>query len=171
MMNEKELRELEYEREMQAQAECMSRWKLRKEIKKKLRALRKKIKADEASFPQLQIIDKDLATLVNSRTLEALRILEEKGKDVPVLQNPKIPPAVQFDPMDIRIHKYTYVYDTNTIPAEVEESEILNICLKEMARSFGEDLLEESAIKYVTYPSDIAGKKCIEMTIMTVEER
>lgn len=161
----------EYEEEMQEQAEYMSRWKLRKEIKKKLRALRKKVKADEASLPQLQIIDKDLAVLVNSRTLEALRILEEKGKDISALQNPKIPPAVQFDPMDIRIHKYTYVYDTNTIPAEVEESEILNICLKEMARSFGEDLLEEGAIKYVTYSSDIAGKKCIEMTIMTVEEK
>ena len=50
----------EYEREMQEQAEYMSRWKLRKEIKKKLRALRKKIKADEASLPQLQTISRRL---------------------------------------------------------------------------------------------------------------
>ena len=80
----------DYEREMQEQAESIERWRLRKEIKKKLRALRKMLKGDIISLPHLQIISKDLATLVDFRTLEALRILEEKGKDVPAPQNPTI---------------------------------------------------------------------------------
>lgn len=172
MMDEKELRKLEYEREMQEQAEYMSRWKLRKQIKKKLKALRKMLKGDIVSLPQLNIIDKDLATLADPRTLEALRILEENGKDIPAPQNPKIPSAVQFDPMDIRIFKERCAYDTSAISAAgVKESEILDICLHEMAETFGEKLLEEGAIKYITYPSDVIGKNCIEMTIMTVEER
>ena len=172
MMDEKELRELEYEKEMQEQAEYMSRWKLRKEIKKKLKALRKMLKGDIISLPQLNIIDKDLATLADPRTLEALRILEENGKDIPTPQNPKIPSAVQFDPMDIRIFKERCAYDTSAVSAAgVKESEILDIYLHEMAETFGEKLLEEGAIKYITYPSDVIGKNCIEMTIMTVEER
>ena len=159
-MNEKEIRELEYEREIQEQAEYMSRWKLRKEIKKKLRALRKKIKADEASLPQLQIIDKDLAALVDPRTLEALRILEEKGKDVPAPAIPKQGITAEFTPMRVRTFKESYAYDASCAD--------LDMILPEVAAQMGKALLEEEAIKYKVYNDDIIGQRRVDMTITVV---
>lgn len=167
MMNEKELRELEYEREMQAQAEYMSRWKLRKEIKKKLRALRKKVKADEASLPQLKAISRNLDNIENPLEPCTMKNPEENSKKDSTL---KIPLTARFIPMDTRIFKEKYAYNTSGIVAG-EESKILETCLREMAESLGERLLAEGAIKYIIYPSDTIDKQWVEMTIMTVEER
>ena len=155
----------EYEREMQEQAEYMSRWKLRKEIKKKLRALRKKIKADEASLPHLQIIDKDLATLVDSRTLEALRILEENGKDIPVSQNP----TIIWQPCHTEHYERTFVYDPRMVIAPSTDR-IEDVILKEMAEEFGYELLKANAIQYRIYNSAIIDKKQVEMKIDVVVE-
>ena len=165
-MNEKELRELEYEREMQEQAEYMSRWKLRKEIKKKLRALRKKIKVDEASLPQLQIIDKDLATLVDSRTLEALRILEEKGKNIPAPQSP----TIIWQPCHTKHYMRTYAYDPRMVIAPSVDR-IEDVILKEMAEEFGYELLKAGAIQYRIYDNAIIEhKKQVEMKVDVVVE-
>lgn len=165
MMNEKNLRELEYEREMQEQAEYMSRWKLRKKIKKKLRALRKKVKADEASLPQLQIIDKDLATLVDSRTLEALRILEENGKDVPAPQTP----TIKYVPCHVEHYKRTFVYDPRMVVAS-SDGRIEDVILKQMSEEFGYELLKANAIQYRIYNSAIIDKKQVEMKVDVVVE-
>jgi len=150
----------EYEKEMQEQAEYMSRWKLRKEIKKKLRALRKKVKADEASLPQLQIIDKDLATLVDSRALEALRILEEKGKDVPAPAIPKRGITAEFTPMMVRTFKESYAYDASCVD--------LDMILPEIAAQMGKTLLEEEAIEYKVYNDDVIGQRRVDMIIRVV---
>ena len=155
----------EYEKEMQEQAEYMSRWRLRKEIKKKLRALRKKIKADEASLPHLQIIDKDLAALVDSRTLEALRILEEKGKNVPAPQTP----TIKCVPCHTEHYMRTFAYDPRMVidpPADCIE----DVILKEMAEEFGYELLKANAIQYRIYNSAIIDKKQVEMKVDVVVE-
>ena len=151
----------DYEMEMQEQAEYMSRWKLRKEIKKKLRALRKKVKADEASLPQLQIIDKDLAVLVNPRTLEALRILEEKGKNIPAPQNP----IIKCVPYHVEHYRRTFA------PLMVEAS-FKDVILKEMSEEFGYELLKAGAIQYRIYDNKIMNTKQVEMKVdVVVEDR
>lgn len=159
MMNEKNLRELEYEREMQEQADYISRWKLRKEIKKKLRALRKKIRKDEASLPQLKIIDKDLATLVDSRTLEALRILEENGKDIPATQNP----TIKCVPCHVEHYERTFAYD----PRMINTFSFVDI-LEEMSEKFGYELLKAGAIQYKVYDNRIMETKQVEMKVDVV---
>lgn len=156
----------EYEKEMQEQAEYMSRWKLRKEIKKKLRALRKKIKADEASLPHLQIIDKDLAALVNPHTLEALRILEEKGKNVPA---PQIP-TIKCVPYHVEHYKRVFPYDPRMVIAPSTDC-FEDIILKEMSRALGYELLKAGAIRYRIYDNAIIEhKKQIEMKVDVVVE-
>lgn len=165
MMNEKELRELEYEREMQEQAEYMSRWKLRKQIKQKLKALRKMLKGDIVSLPQLNIIDKDLATLADPRTLEALRILEEKGKDVPAPQTP----TIKYVPYHVEHYKRTFVYDPRMIVASSTDR-IEDVILKQMSEEFGYELLKANAIQYRIYNSAVIDKKQVEMKVNVVVE-
>lgn len=167
-MNEKNLRELEYEREMQEQADYIERWKLRKEIKKKLRALRKKVRKDKASLPHLKIIDKDLATLVDSRTLEALRILEEKGKNVPATQNP----TIIWQPCHTEHYMRTFAYDPRMVIAPSVDR-IEDVILKEMAEEFGYELLKAGAIQYRIYDNRIIeDKKQVEMKVdVVVEDR
>lgn len=165
MMNEKELRELEYEKEMQEQAEYMSRWKLRKQIKQKLKALRKMLKGDIISLPQLNIIDKDLATLADPRTLEALRILEEKGKDVPAPQTP----TIKYVPYHVEHYKRTFVYDPRMVVASSADR-IEDVILKQMSEEFGYELLKANAIQYRIYNSAIIDKKQVEMKVNVVVE-
>lgn len=166
-MNEKELRKLEYEREMQEQAEYMSRWKLRKQIKQKLKALRKMLKGDIVSLPHLNIIDKDLATLVDFRTLEALRILEENGKDVPAPQTP----TIKYVPYHVEHYKRTFVYDPRMIIASSTDR-IEDVILKQMSEEFGYELLKANAIQYRIYNSAIIDKKQVEMKVdVVVEDR
>ena len=155
----------DYEMEMQEQAEYISRWKLRKEIKKKLRALRKKLKGDMISLPQLQIIDKDLATLVDSRTLEALRILEEKGKNIPAPQNP----TIIWQPCHTEHFRKSYSYDPRMVIAPSVDR-IEDVILKEMAEEFGYELLKANAIQYRIYNSAIIDKKQVEMKVDVVVE-
>lgn len=155
----------DYEKEMQEQAEYMSRWKLRKEIKKKLRALRKKVKADEASLPHLQIIDKDLAALVNPHTLEALRILEEKEKNIPAPQTP----TIKCVPYHVEHYKRTFVYDPRMIVASSTDH-IEDVILKQMSEEFGYELLKTNAIQYRIYNSAIIDKKQVEMKVDVVVE-
>ena len=164
-MNEKELRELEYEREMQEQAEYMSRWKLRKQIKRKLKALRKMLKGDIISLPHLQIIDKDLATLADPRTLEALRILEEKGKNVPAPQTP----TIKYVPYHVEHYKRTFVYDPRMVAASSTDR-IEDVILKQMSEEFGYELLKANAIQYRIYNSAMIDKKQVEMKVDVVVE-
>ena len=65
MMNEKELRELEYEREMQEQAESIERWRLKKEIKRKIKALRKNLRKYQDDLLHLQQINTKIDELEN----------------------------------------------------------------------------------------------------------
>jgi hypothetical protein len=162
MMNEKELRELEYEKEMQEQAEYMSRWKLRKEIKKKLRALRKKIKADEASLPQLKTI---------SRRLDDIEI----PLDPCVMQNPqedyglifmKETPTIKCVPYHVEHYKRTFAYDPRLVIVPSTDS------LKEMSQAFGYELLKAGAIQYKIYDNRIMDTKQVEMKMdVVVEDR
>ena len=144
----------------------MSRWKLRKEIKKKLRELRKKLKADEASLPQLQIIDKDLATLVDPRTLEALRILEEKGKNIPASQNP----TIIWQPCHTEHYRKTFAYDPRMVVAPSVDR-IEDVILKQMSEEFGYELLKAGAIQYrICNNKIIEDKKQVEMKVDVVIE-
>ena len=162
-MNEKKLRELEYEREMQEQAEYMSRWKLRKEIKKKLRALRKKVKADEASLPQLQTI---------SRRLDDV----EKPLEPCVMENPDSTaesgfsgknPTIIWQPCHIEHYSRTFAYD----PRMINEFSFVDI-LKEMSETFGYELLKANAIQYRIYDNKIMDAKQVEMKVdVVVEDR
>lgn len=155
----------DYEMEMQEQAEYMSRWKLRKEIKKKLRALRKKVRKDEASLPHLQIIDKDLAALVNSHTLEALRILEEKGKNIPAPQTP----TIKCVPYHVEHYKRVFPYDPRMVIASSTDR-FEDIILKEMSQAFGYELLKAGAIQYKIYDNRIMDTKQVEMKVDVVVE-
>ena len=161
-MNEKNLRELEYEREMQEQADYIERWKLRKEIKKKLRALRKKIKADEASLPRLQTI---------SRKLDDVEIPLEPC----VMQNPKEnyglifmeeTPTIKCAPCHVEHYMRTFVYDPRMLITPFEKDMIL----KQMSEEFGYELLKANAIQYRIYNN--MDKKRIEMKVdVVVEDR
>lgn len=163
-MNEKELRELEYEREMQAQAECMSRWKLRKEIKKKLRELRKKIKADETSLPHLKTI---------SRRLDDVEIPLEPC----TMQNPDSTaesnfygknPTILWQPCHTEHYRRTFVYDPRTLIAPFEQ----DIILKQMSEKFGYELLKANAIQYKICDNGIMDTKQVEMKVdVVVEDR
>ena len=164
-MNEKDLRELEYEREMQAQAECMSRWKLRKEIKKKLRALRKKIKADETSLPHLKTI---------SRRLDDVEIPLEPC----VMENPDSTPKSNFYeknltiklPCHVEHYEMTFAYDPRMVAAPSIDR-IEDVILEGMTEKFGYKLLKAGAIQYRIYNSAIMEhKKQIEMKVDVVIE-
>ena len=156
----------DYEREMQEQAEYMSRWKLRKEIKKKLRALRKKIKADEASLPQLQTI---------SRRLDDVEIPLEPC----VMQNPdstaesdfcRKNPTIIWQPCHTEHYMRTFVYDPRMVIAP-STGRIEDVILKEMAEEFGYELLKAGAIQYRIYENKIIeDKKQVEMKVDVVIE-
>ena len=149
----------DYEREMQEQAEYMSRWKLRKEIKKKLRALRKKIKADETSLPRLKMI---------SRRLDDV----EKPLEPCVMQNPDSTlksnfreknPTIIWQPCHTEHYHRTFAYD----PRMVED-----VILKEMAEKFGYELLKANAIQYRIYDNKVMDTKQVEMKVdVVVEDR
>ena len=165
MMNEKELRELEYEREMQAQAECMSRWKLRKEIKNKLRALRKKIKADETSLPHLKAISRNLDDV-------------EKPLDPCVMQNPDPIPKSNFCeknltiklPCHVEHYEMTFAYDPRMVEAP-SVGRIEDVILEGLAKKFGYKLLKAGAIQYrICDNTIIEDKKQIEMKVDVVVE-
>ena len=47
----------DYEREMQEQAESIEKWKLKKEIKRKIKALRKNLRKYQDDLPHLQQIN------------------------------------------------------------------------------------------------------------------
>ena len=160
-MNEKELRELEYEKEMQEQAEYISRWKLRKEIKKKLRALRKKIKADEASLPRLKTI---------SRRLDDVEIplepcVMKNPEQTPSLNFSKKNPTVIWQPCHTEHFHKIYTYDSCFVNDHLED-----VILKEMAEEFGYELLKAGAIQYRI--CDNMDKKQVEMKVdVVVEDR
>lgn len=154
MMNEKELRELEYEREMQAQAECMSRWKLRKEIKKKLRALRKKIKADEASLPQLQTISRNLDDVEKPLTPCVMENPERKLNSYNDLN-------IHITPAHAQTYKARYMFATYPPPS-----------LEGFGESFGRQLMQEGLIKVKIYDGDSENIGVVEMQIdVVVEDR
>ena len=163
-MNEKKLRELEYEREMQEQADYIERWKLRKEIKKKLRVLRKKIRKDEASLPQLQTI---------SRRLDDVEIPLEPC----VMQNPESTPnfnpyeknpTIIWQPCHTEHYRRDFTYDPRMIIAPPVDR-IEDVILKEMAEEFGYELLKAGAIQYRIYDSAIMEhKKQVEMKVDVV---
>ena len=153
-MNEKELRELEYEREMQAQAECMSRWKLRKEIKKKLRALRKKIKADEASLPRLKTISRKLDDVENP--LEPC-VMENPERKL----NPYNDLNIHITPAHAQTYKARYMFAKYPLPH-----------LEEFGESFGRQLMQEGLIKVKIYDGDNKNIGVVEMQIdVVVEDR
>ena len=119
----------DYEREMQEQAEYMSRWKLRKEIKKKLRALRKKVKADEASLPRLKAI---------SRRLDDV----EKPLEPCVMENPE-PKLNPYKDLNIHItHTHVQSYKARYMFAKCPLPH-----LEEFGESFGRQLMQEGLIK------------------------
>ena len=156
----------EYEREMQEQAEYMSRWKLRKEIKKKLRALRKKVRKDEASLPHLKTI---------SRRLDDV----EKPLEPCVMENPEPTPKSNFCEKNLEImwqpchtehYHRKFVYDPRMVEAP-SVGRIEDVILKEMAEEFGYELLKAGAIQYRIYDSAIMEhKKQVEMKVDVVIE-
>ena len=156
MMNEKNLRELEYEREMQEQADDIERWKLRKEIKKKLRALRKKVRKDEASLPQLQTI---------SRRLDDV----EKPLQECVQENPERKLNsyndlnIHITPAHAQTYKARYIFAKYPTPS-----------LEEFGESFGRQLMQEGLIKVKIYDdnNDSENIGVVEMQIdVVVEDR
>ena len=158
----------EYEREMQEQAEYMSRWKLRKEIKKKLRALRKKIKADEASLPQLQTI---------SRRLDDVEIPLEPC----VMENPDSTaesgfsgknPTIIWQPCHTEHYHRTFAYDPRMV-INPSDGRIEDVILKEMSQAFGYELLKAGAIQYrICDNRIIEDKKQVDMKVdVVVEDR
>ena len=152
----------DYEMEMQEQAEYMSRWKLRKEIKKKLRVLRKKVRKDEASLPQLQTI---------SRRLDDV----EKPLEPCVMENPEPTPKSNFCEKNLEImwqpchtehYHRKFVYDPRMLIAPFEK----DIILKEMAEEFGYELLKANAIQYRICDDTSKDKIIIEMKVDVVIE-
>ena len=164
MMNEKNLRELEYEREMQEQADDIERWKLRKEIKKKLRTLRKKIKADEASLPQLQTISRRFDDV--EKPLEPC--VRANDELIPNLNSCEKNLEIMWQPCHTEHYHRKFVYNPRMIEAPFEK----DVILEEMAEEFGYELLKAGAIQYRIYDGDSRDTKIIEMKVdVVVEDR
>ena len=159
-MNEKELRELEYEREMQEQAEYMSRWKLRKEIKKKLRALRKKIKADEASLPHLKIISANLDDIEKSLDPCTMINLNEKLKKSLAMTNPPTPLISRFG---VKSFKETYEFPSTWEPAQRIEAK--GMVAQELAKDMGRKLLEEGGMDIREWYDEDKRRQHIELIV------
>ena len=165
MMNKKELRELDYEKEMQAQAEYMSRWKLRKEIKKKLRALRKKIKTDEASLPHLKTISRRLDDV--EKPLEPC--VRENPEPMPKLNFCEKNPIVIWQPCHTEHYSRVFVCDPRMV-INPSGGRIEDIILKQMGEEFGYELLKAGAIQYKIYDNRIMDIKQVEMKVDVVIE-
>ena len=157
-----------YEMEMQEQAEYMSRWKLRKEIKKKLRTLRKKIKADEASLPHLKTI---------SRRLDDVEIplepcVMENPEPIPNLDSCEKNLEIIWQPCHTEHYRRDFAYDPRMVNAP-SVNRIEDVILKEMAEEFGYELLKAGAIQYKIYDNAIIEhKKQVEMKVdVVVEDR
>lgn len=131
----------EYEMEMQEQAEYMSRWKLRKEIKKKLRALRKMLKADEASLPHLQTISRRLDDVENPLEPCVIPNPDENPKKNLAMKNPPTPLISRFG---IKSFKETYEFPSTWEPAQKMEAK--GMVAQELAKDMGRKLLEEGGM-------------------------
>lgn len=144
----------DYEREMQEQAEYMSRWKLRKEIKKKLRALRKKIKADEASLPHLKAISENLEQVENPLQDCVMENPEQK-------LNPYKDLNIHITHTHVQSYKARYTFAKYPFPH-----------LEEFGESFGRQLMQEGLIKVKIYDADSENVGVVEMQIdVVVEDR
>lgn len=131
----------DYEKEMQEQAEYIARYKARKEIKKKLRELRKKVKADKASLPQLQTISRNLDDI--EKPLESCTILnpEEKPKKDLIMKNP---PTPLISRLGVKSFKETYEFPSTWEPAQKMEAK--GMVAQELAKDMGRKLLEEGGM-------------------------
>ena len=158
----------DYEREMQEQAEYMSRWKLRKEIKTKLRALRKKIRKDEASLPRLKTISRNLDDV--EKSLEPCTMINPDP--APKSNFCEKNPTIIWQPCHTEHYMRTFVYDPRMVEAP-SVGRIEDVILKEMAEEFGYELLKAGAIQYRIYDNRIIeDKKQVEMKIdVVVEDR
>jgi hypothetical protein len=158
----------EYEMEMQEQAEYMSRWKLRKEIKKKLRALRKKIKADEASLPQLQTISRRLDDVEIPLEPCVMENPEPTAEFSPYEKNP----TIIWQPCHTEHYRRTFAYDPRMVVAPSADR-IEDVILKQMSEEFGYELLKAGAIQYRICDNVIMEhKKQVEMKVdVVVDDR
>ncbi len=164
----------EYEREMQEQAEYISRWKLRKEIKKKLRALRKMLKADEASFPQLKMISRKLDNVENPLEPCVMQNPEQK-------LNPYKDLNIHITHTHVQSYKARYTFTKYPLP-HLEEVQSYKVRytftkyppphLEEFGESFGRQLMQEGLIKVKIYDGDSENIGVAEMQIdVVVEDR
>ena len=122
----------DYEKEMQEQAEYIARYKTRKEIK---------VKADEASLPQLQTISRNLDDIENP--LEPCTILnpDEKPKKDLTIKNP---PTPLISRLGIKSFKETYEFPSTWEPAQRIEAK--GMVAQELAKDMGRKLLEEGGM-------------------------
>jgi len=154
----------DYEMEMQEQEEYMSRWKLRKEIKKKLRTLRKKVKADEASLPHLKAIVENLERVENPLT----PCVMQNPEPMPNLDSCEKNLEIIWQPCHTEHYRRTFAYDPRMLIAPFEEDMIL----KQMVEEFGYELLKAGAIQYRIYDNRIMDTKQVEMKVdVVVEDR
>lgn len=149
----------DYEREMQEQAEYMSRWKLRKEIKKKLRTLRKKIKADETSLPRLKTISRRLDDVEKPLEPCTIQNPEPTAKSGSYGKNP----TILRQPYHVEHYRRVFAYDPRMVEAPSED-----VILKEMAEEFGYELLKANAIQYRIYDNKVMDTKQVEMKVDVV---
>lgn len=144
----------DYEREMQEQAESIARWKLKKEIKRKIKALRKNLRKYQDDLPHLQQINTKIDELENQLSARA----QVKKRETPLVSYEAGIPA-NFKPMMTRTFREKYEYDAILLDTFAE------LVLIDKAKEIGKELLAEGAIKYCVYDSDRQGRKCIEMEV------
>lgn len=154
----------DYEKEMQEQAESIERWRLKKEIKRKIKALRKNLRKHQDDLPHLQQINTKIDELENQLSTQA----QVKMRETPPVSYEAGIPA-NFKPMMTRTFREKYEYDSLLLTSSAE-SVLVDNCLERLAREIGEELLAEEAIKYCVYDSDRQGKKCIEMEVTVLAE-
>ena len=147
----------DYEKEMQEQAEAIERWKLKKEIKRKLKVLRKKLKGDVTSLPHLQTISENLDRVEN-----------------PLSPCVQANDELKLNPYkDLNIHishaqptrlKQIYRYDPHYMIDEMTD----HMILEEMSKDFGRELLREKAIQYRIIDEIDSGMRKFEIMIDVV---
>lgn len=150
----------DYEKEMQEQSEYIERWKLKKEIKRKLKALRKKLKGDITALPQLQAISRNLDDI--EKPLEPCTILnpEEKPKKDLIMKNP---PTPLISRLGIKTFKETYDFPwTWESTQRIEASEIV---MQNLARDIGRKLLEEGGIDIREWYDEDKQRQHIELVV------
>jgi hypothetical protein len=131
----------DYEKEMQEQAEYIARYKTRKEIKKKLRELRKKVKAVEASLPHLQTISRRLDDVENPLDPCTISNPDEKLKKSLAMTNP---PTPLISRLGVKSFKETYEFPSTWEPAQKMEAK--GMVAQELAKDMGRKLLEEGGM-------------------------